>query len=545
MFPTPNEWQESYLEEDWSGFELADGRYQLTHRLGRGGMASIYHAIDRRLKSEVVIKVPEEHMVSVPALRERFAREIRALSELTHPHVARIIDVGEHDSRPFAVLDYLPGGSLEDRLYPEIDLEGHPPSSARRLPLDSLSLWLRDIASALDFLHAKAMVHRDVKPGNILFDESDNAYLADFGVAKVLGELSHLQNSVGLTRVGSTVGTLHYMAPEAAVDGSYSGRVDQYALAVTVYLALTGHHPFEGEDLTSLVYRQAAGRLEPIHALRPNVPPQLSAAVSKGLSNDPADRFDSCRQFADAVLGPLERPTPSVNNQIPLDQKPSVSFPTNLSSHAVRYELRALAANLGIEFSSPDPQTVVLWLTNLLPWYRRLWDRREVCIEVQLQAAQGSLKVNRVHAEVQWSKHRPSAQELKSYESLLTEIRRLLGTEQSESYHTLAETESGQQGSTDDSGTNVNLVTVITDDRPEGYLCWAVKLEPNSMWLISDHSIPVGEAVVRFEVDGRLTSGKVARCLKREGGAYAVGVGFRRHPTYPEVLRQMLQANEA
>jgi serine/threonine-protein kinase len=224
----------------WVGQALSGGRYQITAKLGEGGMGLVYRALDRHLDTEVVIKVSRRAMLDDPAFAGRFAREIRSLVQLVHPHIVKVMDVGEHDGLPFAVMQYLPGGSLRDRQRKGPGGEPRPPS-----PGDGRT-WLEPVADALHFIHRKGSIHRDVKPDNILFDAEGHAYLSDFGVAKVLAQRGGRKKNTALTGAGIILGTPHFMAPELIMRQPYDGRADQYALGVTVYELLAGRYPFDG-----------------------------------------------------------------------------------------------------------------------------------------------------------------------------------------------------------------------------------------------------------------------------------------------------------
>ena len=162
-------------------------------------MGSVYKANDLKLNSEVVIKTPHAALIKDAEFAARFRREIRSLVQLSHAHIVKVMDVGVHDGLPFAVMQYLPGGSLEDR----------------QRPCDPTEIleWLNDIADALDFMHQRGLIHRDVKPANILLDESGRAYLGDFGIAKVVAADDE-SNQKGLTGTGTMIGTGEFMAPE-------------------------------------------------------------------------------------------------------------------------------------------------------------------------------------------------------------------------------------------------------------------------------------------------------------------------------------------
>jgi F-box protein 11 len=280
------------------GLELAGGRYQLTERLAGGGMAEVFRATDRRLGAEVVVKAPLPDLLRHPAFATRFAREARALVRLAHPHIVRALDTGEHAGVPYLVLQYLPGGSLRHR-------QLGPGGQVRPLPVEHLGCWLLPVAQALDFIHTQGFVHRDVKPGNILFDEHGHAYLGDFGVVKALAG-APAELSAELTQRGVVLGTLQYMAPEVFRGKPYDGRADQYALAVTCYEAVAGRWPFEGSNPAQVMVQQLNQKPPALEVLRPGaVPASLARAVEQGLAKEPAERYGSCQELAAAVLGCL------------------------------------------------------------------------------------------------------------------------------------------------------------------------------------------------------------------------------------------------
>jgi serine/threonine protein kinase len=278
------------VTDNWVGARLAGGRYRVDELVGGGGMALIYRAYDRHLDTPVAVKVPRGPLLSDPEFARRFPRELRALVRLSHPHVVKMLDVGEHDGVPFGVMQFLSGGCLLDRLP-----EGKPTKPA------ALAGWLPDVAKALDFIHSKGYVHRDVKPENVLFDEHGHSYLSDFGIAKALaGSLA--AQTAALTAAGTAIGTPAYMAPELIMGQEYDGRVDQYALAATVYRALAGRGLFEGAPPAAILVKQTTEQPPPLHSVAPGVGEGLADAVMRGLSKDPRRRFASCVDFAHAVL---------------------------------------------------------------------------------------------------------------------------------------------------------------------------------------------------------------------------------------------------
>jgi serine/threonine protein kinase len=201
-------------------------------------MGIVYRAHDRHLDTAVVIKVPRRAMLEDPEFAGRFDKEIRSLVQLSHPNVVKILDVGTHGDLPFAVMQYLAGGSLEGRK--------RTLSSGDVVPmeLEELSQWLEGVATALDFIHNRGFVHRDVKPANILFDQNGNVYLSDFGVAKAVAASREARQSVTATGTGLVLGTPDYMAPEQRRDAkNVDHRADIYSLGKVLYKLLTGERP--------------------------------------------------------------------------------------------------------------------------------------------------------------------------------------------------------------------------------------------------------------------------------------------------------------
>src|SRR4051812_25140359 len=249
----------------WVGQMLDNNRYKVADKLGEGGMGFVYRARDRRLGCDVVIKVPRAEMLVDVEFRQRFAQEIRALVKLSHPHVVKVTDVGKHDGVPFAVMQFLPGGSLEDK---------------RSADPAALAEWLPAVAEALDFIHAQGYVHRDVKPANILFDAARNAYISDFGVAKAVATDRRAQpggSQPGLTGARMVLGTPEDMAPQLGLGRPFDGKIDQYALAITVFELLAGRAPFADPTPTAVLVKQTTETAPPLHELRSSVPAALSA----------------------------------------------------------------------------------------------------------------------------------------------------------------------------------------------------------------------------------------------------------------------------
>jgi len=283
---------------DISG-RLVHGRYRLIAELGVGGMGVTYRAWDTQAGIPVVIKMPRREVRSDSEAMQRFAREIAAMLAVPHESIVPITDHGDDDGCPFVAMRFLPGGSLAD--YRRRDEAGN----AIRNPPGMLHLWLPGVATALDHIHSKGMLHRDVKPGNIFLDGFLKPYLGDFGIAKVLDESGGLQKEQTITATKTAVGTPEYMAPELFKPRSKpDGRADQYSLAVTVYEMLAGEKPFKGER-AHIIVEHSALAVPPLSAKMPGLPQRLCMAVEKGLAKSPGGRFATCREFAAAVVAEL------------------------------------------------------------------------------------------------------------------------------------------------------------------------------------------------------------------------------------------------
>jgi hypothetical protein len=284
---------------DFTGKTL--GAYRVEKRLAEGAMGGVYLAEDTNLGMRVVVKVPHARFLGEPGFRARFRREIAELVRLEHQHVVRILARGEEDDVPYFVLQYLGGGSLEERLK-----AGGPQS------LPATLAWLRPTAATLDFVHARGVVHRDVKPGNILFDEQGDVFLSDFGLVKALDR----REDGKLTEAGTGIGSPLYMAPEQGLGRDVTGAADQYGLASTLYEALAGHPPFRGGTVIETLVRKQRDPAPGVRDLAPDVPPAAEAAIRRALDADPGKRFPTCAAFAEEVArsaspaAPAPRPWP-------------------------------------------------------------------------------------------------------------------------------------------------------------------------------------------------------------------------------------------
>src|SRR5687768_2162853 len=262
------------------------GEYSLQRELGRGGMGVVYLARDVQLDRDVAIKVLPAELARTAAARERFMREARMAAGLSHPHIVPIHRVGEAGGLVFFVMSYVEGETLGERLRARGPL---PPEEATRV--------LREVAWALAYAHGRGIVHRDVKPDNILLEAgSGRALVTDFGIAH--GGEDHGP----ATEPGRIAGTAHFMSPEQAAGESLDGRSDIYALGVVGYLAVSGRLPFEASNVHALMLRQATEAPASVMRVAPGLPPALGAAIDRCLTRDRAGRFADGETLAAALV---------------------------------------------------------------------------------------------------------------------------------------------------------------------------------------------------------------------------------------------------
>src|ERR1043165_1317335 len=251
------------------------GEYSLQRELGRGGMGIVYLARDVQLDRDVAIKVLPSHLASAAESRERFLREARTAAGLSHPHIVPIHRVGEAGGFVFFVMSYVEGETLGERLRTRGPLQ---PAEATRV--------MREVAWALAYAHGRGIVHRDVKPDNILLEAgTGRALVTDFGIASGGG------TPRPDTEPGRLMGTAHFMSPEQAAGEPIDGRSDIYGLGVVGYLAVSGRLPFESPSLPTLLLRQALEEAPSVMRAAPGLPPALGAAIDRCLAREPAERF--------------------------------------------------------------------------------------------------------------------------------------------------------------------------------------------------------------------------------------------------------------
>jgi len=257
------------------------GRYHVVEALGEGGMATVYKGYDNRLKRDVAIKVILRGYERRDIFSKRFEREAMAVAQLTHPNIVQVIDYGDQDGLPYLVMEYIPGGTLKDRM-------GEP------IPYIQAAKMLAPIARALDYAHKENIVHRDVKPANILITKTDDLMLSDFGIAKSLGA----DQLTDLTGSGVGIGTPAYMAPEQGLGKGTDFRIDIYSLGVVFYEMITGRPPYEADTPIAVMLKHISAPLPRPRQFVPDIPEKVEQTLFKALSKDPNHRYQTMEEFA-------------------------------------------------------------------------------------------------------------------------------------------------------------------------------------------------------------------------------------------------------
>lgn len=298
------------------------GHYHIVEQLGEGGMAIVYKAFDTRLERDVAVKVILRNRFAesdTALILKRFDREAKSLAKLSHPNIVRVLDYGEHEDSPYLVMEYLPGGTLKKRL-------GVPMNWAEAARL------LLPIAQALDYAHQRKIIHRDVKPANILLTESGQPMLSDFGVAKLLERSSETGT---LTGTGVGIGTPEYMAPEQW-EGRADHRTDVYALGVVFYEMITGVRPYTADTPAAVLIKQITDPLPRPTQFVPDLPDSVENILFKALEKNPGNRYQSMSEFANVLekISTATLVTPSTAPQAQQPQ-PTLFLPTDYPTIAV------------------------------------------------------------------------------------------------------------------------------------------------------------------------------------------------------------------
>jgi len=293
--------------------EVIGGRYELLQLVGRGGMSNVYRAHDRLLERSVALKLLHDRYLDDPDYVERFRREARAAARLSHPNIVTVIDRGEQDGHQFIVFEHVDGDNLKQLV-----------EQSGPLPIGQALELALQIGRALSFAHEHGLIHRDVKPQNVLLNGDGRAKVTDFGIARTV-------DVEGATTTGVVLGTSHYISPEQARGEQVDAESDVYSLGAVLYELLTGEVPFPGDNAVTVAMRHVREQPPSVLESRPEVPLRLAGAVEKALEKDPAARFGSMKAFVDELQECLDRlgdegeyePTMIVRSPVARESAPS------------------------------------------------------------------------------------------------------------------------------------------------------------------------------------------------------------------------------
>ncbi|HRE49752.1 MAG TPA: serine/threonine-protein kinase [Aggregatilineales bacterium] len=265
------------------------GNYEIISPLGQGGMATVYRARQTTMKRDVAIKVITQQHAGDTEFTKRFEREVETIASLSHAHILKVFDYGKHEGMVYLVMELLTGGSLADKI------------SAGAIPPKKVKALLNQITSALDYAHRRGIIHRDLKPQNVMLDEGGNAFLTDFGIAKIVSS----NQAATATKAGAIMGTPYYMAPEQWRGDPVDARTDIYALGTILYEMLLGRLPFDADTAFVLMHKHV-NEPPPLAELREKFSVAVSHAVSTAMAKDPAQRYASAGDLAKAFEDALE-----------------------------------------------------------------------------------------------------------------------------------------------------------------------------------------------------------------------------------------------
>jgi serine/threonine-protein kinase len=326
------------------------GRYHILEQLGEGGMAVVYKAYDTRLESDVAVKVIRTENLAPSVLAralKRFEREAKALAKLTHANIVKVLDYGEYEGRPYLVMPFLPGGTLKECL------------KGQTMPWQEAARLLLPVARALDFAHQEGLIHRDVKPSNILITRSGDPMLTDFGIAKIIDE----ETTLDLTGTSAAVGTPEYMAPEQATSKSVDHRADIYALGIVLYETLTGRKPYTADTPMAVMIMHARDPLPRPTQFVPGLPDGVEKLLIKSLAKKPEDRYQSMGEFAAALEGLLSGAPAAAKAAQRAAPKPASEVQRPVTAPASTLSTRLDAAP-----SRPQPSATENRKSSIQPW---------------------------------------------------------------------------------------------------------------------------------------------------------------------------------
>jgi serine/threonine protein kinase len=322
---------------------LLEGKYRIDRVLGKGGMGTVFLAYDLALERDVAIKVLPPDVARDDQVVRRFQQEAKTAAKLDHPNIIPIYRVESEGGLNYFVMKYISGTTLEDVLAKNEPLE-----------LEYIQRVLWEAATALGHAHGRGVVHRDVKPANIMFDHDGRVMLTDFGISKAL------QAATGFTATGMIIGTPHYMAPEQAKGQAVDGRADQYSLGVVAYRMVTGDLPFAGDSVHTILYKQIFEAAPPLKARSAATPRALGAAIKRAMAKEPSARFPSMPEFAAAawpehpgptsgsVSGAISCPEVTADTPTEMTTAPTTPLPRGLTPKPPRRARARFLLGLGV-----------------------------------------------------------------------------------------------------------------------------------------------------------------------------------------------------
>ncbi len=325
--------------EDLSGKQL--GRYQIISPLGEGGMAAVYKAYQPGMERYVALKILPQAYARDPEFTGRFEQEAKVIAKLQHPHILPVHDYGEADSYTYIVMPLVETGTLADLV------RGKPP-----LPLQRIRRITIQVGDALDYAHSEGLIHRDVKPSNILIDNRGNCLLTDFGIAKMVEGTKHF------TQTGGIVGTPHYMSPEQGSGAELTPASDIYSLGVVLYEMATGRVPFDAETPMAVVIKHMHDPLPPPSSIQTNIGPALEGVILKAMAKDPKDRYATAADMVEAIRDAIpERASSTREGQVSTVPAPELAE----REAATEAEIESLAEPLG-PAAEPRRRSLAPWI---------------------------------------------------------------------------------------------------------------------------------------------------------------------------------------
>jgi serine/threonine protein kinase len=299
---------------NWIG-ETLNGRYRLDEKLGQGGMATVYKATDPNLRRVVAIKLIHPHLSENPDFVRRFEEEAAAVAQLRHPNIVQVHDFSHDDDLYYIVFEFVPGESLQARHQRYL-------SDEREVPLDETVAIIAKVADALDYAHKRNLVHRDVKPANVMINIHKEPILMDFGIVKIAGGTQH-------TATGAVLGTARYMAPEQIRGEKVDSRTDIYSLGAMLYELVSGRPPFDSDSAMTVMMMHVSDPLPDVRQFRPNLPLDLVAIIDKALAKKPSERYQTAAEMAVALRAANLDAAPIVAPPIaPLPEQTFVETPS-------------------------------------------------------------------------------------------------------------------------------------------------------------------------------------------------------------------------